>query len=263
MHSIQFTYQRPRGFLSFFGIHRMKKTEKEIHSPDSWSTLSKRQLKKLGAIFEFKKLPAQNEFWLLYHWSNVPRYVLMEISELDVFNLIQFIYVDCSMSYSKYTWHGILLGPGNFMKNMTMDQFGMSQLVFNNYMDSEDPKHLNTLAALCYRPFFMSFKNWMVKPLELYFRFLVPRYKKMAMCINYVALRNKVMAEHPNIFPVKEKEEDNLFGWKPVEYDWEHTTMMIAGERFGTVDHARKMKVIPVLKYCEMMAIENKKNKKK
>lgn len=251
--------------FKIFGWQPLRKKTKVVESPDSWETMNKRQLKKLGLVYEFKKMTPSNEFWLLYHWSKVPKRVLMEITELDVFNLIDFVYKDCSMFHSKYNWHRILRGPQNFLKNFTMDQFGLSQLVFKQFIETGDMAVLDTLAAVCYQPFFFRFNPKLVGILRFYFKYCVRRYKKMAMAINYVALRNEVMSAHPHVFPKSEEDtvEDNPFQVETVQYDWEHTTMLMAGERFGSVDVVRKTKVIPVLKYAEMMAIENAKKKKK
>lgn len=234
----------------------MKKVKnKTALIPSSWDDVTKKQLLVMAKYYRFEKMSSHDEFQLLSDWTKLPSVFFDRISELEVFELLKWMYDDISFSKSKMKSHGLWIGCGDYLKTMTMDQFGLLDGLFKAYIKTGEQKYLDDFSSVYFRPFFMPFSKRMV---EIY-RPLIKRFKihvQIGCMINFVSLRKYMMEQHPNVFPKTTSKSSGD------DSDWEHVTLQLAGGVFGDLNSTRNTKIPVVLKYCEMTAKQTKKQSK-
>lgn len=251
MFTLKVEIKKARGFIPW-PKDLIKIQEAEI--PSSWGEMKKHHLRDLGRFYAFDKMDPKDEFKLIKRWSGLPEEFFMEISELEILELIKWIYADCSFPESLLVRYGPFIGAKSFLKNFSMDRFGLCDTLFKLYIETSDPQMLRKFCAVYFRAFFLPFSTRLI---DLYvpFMHLVPRRIQMAALINFVGLRKFMMEIHPNVFTGKGGGDNST--------DWEHITLQLAGGVFGDMDKTRKQKIPVVLKYCEMSAKEAQKMRNK
>lgn len=94
---------------------------------------------------------------------------------------------------------GVLIGPDDRMKNITLEQVAFADMFSGQYGEDPCAKNLNLFIAALYRPFFMPWhRRWI--PLFARMAALVPRRVKLAALLNYRGLVRGSSALFPNTF---------------------------------------------------------------
>jgi len=161
---------------------------------------------------------------------------------------------DFIMERAKIRRIGPFIAPKKRMKNFTGGQMALCDTILQaiEIMGQDDEKKqipnkilADFCAANCTLIGF-SWSNFIADHLAIpFFRYLVPRRKKLAMLIQYRAMRRIFPKQYPNAF-----NDDGIRERFP-SMGWAGTIVRLAGEKFGRPNSVRKTPAHDLFRYLE------------
>lgn len=150
MNQAELHIENPRGRVIYHQVHT---------APASWSEMTGKHLVLWAASFGTRLKVERAMQVVAAHLYNMPLSVFKVVPESQVHKLaksIAFLYGKNQLKnwLIPSVWRGIFKyhGPKNGLANVTMHEFSLCELCYEQYLNTSDPEYLYTLAAILYRP---------------------------------------------------------------------------------------------------------------
>lgn len=259
----------PSGFLQRLLLWRAAPWQRwrpavlERHLPQSWNELTPRQLRSLAKSHFLIKSEAAKQLYLCYRFLNIPFWLFLRLQRSDVLHLYEHLSKllgDNNLSRTLLTrvrsglehW----IGPDHYGKNMSFLEFIRADTAYTSFLQGGEFIHLNTLAAVLYRPsrtdVFISapdFNGDERIPLNEYHlaervrqASRIPLVDRYAILLQYAGLRHYLQERYPETFS----------GGKPSRHGWAGVIVSLAGEKFGDDDAVASKNIHAIFTHLEM-----------
>jgi hypothetical protein len=162
-----------------------------------------------------------------------------------------------------------LYGPVKRFDQVCALEYCLADYFFNLYTKTAKPEHLDAFIAVLYRPAGKTLpgNNEFTGDIRLPFNEnntqvwdkwikKMPYAKKLAVCLWFTHIRMALVKRYPRLFKKGESKNENTAGFMDLLHE-------MAGEKFGTVLEAQRVKIMSIMHECERVAKQNEELKRR
>jgi hypothetical protein len=241
---------------------RIKDIKQKVHTfngPQSWEEITPKQLRAWGKVCLLKAKVEDAMKAISYIFFNVDKKLFDQLEDSQhhaIHHKISFLKKnDCYFWIIPSFWFFLrkYYGPANRLSNLTINEYRTTELYYQLYMGTNDPKFLNLLIATLYRPkrakqgnndMRADYQEIDAQKRATSFKWL-PVSLKYAILFNYEGCRHYIH-NHPKLKKLFPKPKE---GAKAVLNDYDVMIQTVAGGAFGNYKETGEINLYTFLEH--------------